>query len=182
MNRALSLGSAVLLLLCASCAPSVPPRWAEGGAPLLIGPARWDRPDDDSIEIQADGRVLEGGHLRFVLDRVGRVTDDDYEAFAVLLPDGHVTGTDNRALGYVGVSNASPPFATQAWLSLQPDGRVVFYEPNGDHSEHGKWTGCDGPHRRACTLVTQIFVMRNYRVVPNSGVSFGVGVGVGVGF
>ncbi len=148
----------------------------------MIAPARWERPDEDAIDIQADGRVLEGGHLRFVVDRVGRVTDNDYDAFAVLLPDGHVVGTDDRALGYVGVSNATPPFSDHAWLSLTSDGRVVLYDPNGDHAEHGKWSGCAGPNRRTCTLVTQIVVMRNYRVVPNSGVSFGVGVGVGVGF
>lgn len=182
MNRAVLLSSTLLLSLCAGCAPKAPPRWAEGGAPLTIAPARWERPDDDAIELQADGRVLEGGHLRFVVDRVGRLTDDDYEAFAVLLPDGNVVGTDDRALGYVGVNNASPPFSQQAWLSLQNDGRVIFYEPNGDHSNQGKWTGCDGPSRRTCTLVTQVFVMRNYRAVPSNGVTFGVGVGVGVGF
>ena len=120
--------------------------------------------------------------MRFVVDRVGRVTDDDYEAFAVLLPDGHVVGTDARPFGYVGVSNAAPPLSEQAWLGLLGDGQVVFYEPNGDRLARGKWTGCDGPSRRTCTLVTQIFAMRNYRVVPSSGVSFGVGVGVGVGF
>jgi hypothetical protein len=169
-------------LAAAGCAPSTPPHWAEGGAALTIAAARWERPDEDTIQIQSDGRVLEGGHLRFVVDRVGRVTDDDYEAFAVLLPDGHVVGSDDRALGYVGVSNATPPFSEQAWLSLQPDGRVVFYEPNGDRAEHGRWIGCDGPSRRTCTLVTQIVAMRNYRALPNSGVSFGVGVGVGVGF
>jgi len=183
VNRSFAwLSGALLSFAALGCAPSAPPRWAQGGAPLTLTPARWDRPDDDSIELLADGRVLEGGHLRFVIDRVGRVTDDDYEAFAVLLPDGHVVGSDDRALGYVGVSNATPPGSDQAWLSLQPDGRVVFYEPNGDHAEHGRWTGCDGAGRRACTLVTQILVMRNYRMIPNSGVSFGVGVGVGVGF
>ncbi len=170
------------LALTTACSPTPPPRWAEGGAPLLIAPAHWERPDDDAIDIQADGRVLEGGRLRFVVDRVGRITDNDYEAFAVLLPDGHVVGTDDRALGYVGVSNATPPFSDHAWLSLTSDGRVVLYDSNGDHAEHGKWTGCAGPSRRTCTLVTQIVVMRNYRVMPNSGVSFGVGVGVGVGF
>jgi hypothetical protein len=164
------------------CAPSVPPRWAEGGSGLLIAPARWDRPDGDSVEIEPDGRVVEGGHLRFVIDRVGRVTDDDYEPFAVLLPDGRLVGTDNAALGYVGLNNASPPSGEQAWLSLQADGRVVFFEPNGDRSSHGAWRGCNGPARRACTLVTQIFAMRNYRVLPPNGVTFGVGVGVGVGF
>ncbi len=35
------------------------------------------------------------------------------------------------------------------------------------------------PARRTCTLVTQVLVMRYYRVVPATGVGFGVGVGVG---
>ena len=183
VQRAL-LSACALLLSCvlSACAPSVPPRWAEGGAGVQILPAHWERGDDDSVEIKPNGQVLEGGHLRFVIDRVGRVTDDDYEPFAVLMPDGHLIGNDDRALGYVGLSNASPPFADHAWLGLQPDGRVLFYAANGDRSEHGRWTGCDGPGRRACTLVTQLFVMRNYRVMPNSGVTFGVGVGVGMGF
>ncbi len=179
MHRILGL---FLLLTGVSCAPSAPPRWADGGAPLFIAPAHWERPDEDAIEIQADGHVLEGGHLRFVVDRVGRLTDDDYDPFAVLLPDGHVVGTDERPLGYVGLSNATPPFSDHAWISLQRDGRVVVYEPNGDHSEYGKWTGCEGSSRRTCTLVTQVIMMRNYRAVPASGVTFGVGVGVGVGF
>ncbi|MET0790337.1 MAG: hypothetical protein ABW061_02340 [Polyangiaceae bacterium] len=182
MHRVGLFGCLLLSSLATGCAPSAPPRWVEGGAPLAIAPAHWERADDDAVDIQPDGRVLEGGHLRFVVDRVGRVTDDDYEAFAVLLPDGHVVGTDERPLGYVGMSNATPPFSDHAWLSLQRDGRVVRYEPNGDRSEHGKWTGCDGPNRRTCTLVTQIFAMRNYRAVPAGGVGFGVGVGVGIGF
>ncbi len=173
---------ALLLAAVVGCAPSAPPRWAEGGALLLIQPAHWQRGGDDAIDIQANGRVLEGGHLRFVIDRVGRVTDDDYDPFAVLLPDGHLVGTDDHALGYVGVNNASPPLSEQAWLSLAPDGRVLFFEPNGDRLERGKWTGCDGPARRACTLVTQLVAVEHYRVAPESGVTFGVGVGVGVGF
>ena len=168
------------LTLLASCTPSAPPRWAEGGAALQIAPARWQRGDSDSVEIQADGRVLEGGIFRFSIDRVGRVTDEAYDAFAVLLPDGHVVGTDDRALGYVGVSNATPPFSGQAWLSLQPDGRVVFYGPEGDRSAFGQWTGCNGANRRTCTLVTQIFTVQNFRAAPMYGPTFGVGVGVGV--
>ena len=182
MKPLVRLSALALLSACASCAPSAPPRWAEGGAPLFIQPAHWERPDDDAVDIKANGQVLEGGHLRFVIDRVGRVTDDSYEPFALLAPDGHLLGTGDRMLGYVGVSNASPPFAEQAWLSLQPDGRVLFFEPTGERSDHGKWTGCDGPGRRACTLVTQIFALRNYRVEPSSGVTLGIGVGVGVGF
>ncbi|HET7544558.1 MAG TPA: hypothetical protein VFK05_32030 [Polyangiaceae bacterium] len=170
------------LLALASCAPSMPPRWAEGGAPLLIAPAHWQRGDDDPVEIQADGRVLEGGKLRFTIDRVGRVTNEDYDAVAVLLPDGHVVGTDDRALGYVGLSNASPPFSGQAWVSLLPDGRVVFFHPDGDRGALGQWTGCNGPSRRTCTLVTQMFLVQNLRMAPTYGPTFGVGVGVGVGF
>jgi hypothetical protein len=169
-------------LAALSCAPSVPPRWAEGGAALLIQPAHWARGDEDVVDLRSNGQVLENGHLRFVIDRVGRVTDDEYEPFAVLLSDGNVVGTDDRALGYVGLSNASPPGSEQAWLSLQPDGSVLFFEPNGDRSVRGKWLGCDGPGRRACTLVTQIFALRNYRVAPSGGVTFGVGVGIGAGF
>ncbi len=166
----------------------MPPRWAEGGARLLIAPARWERNGADPVEIQADGRVLEGGDLRIVVDRVGRVTDEDYDAYAVLLPDGQLVGTDDRALGFVGLNNATPPAAKQAWLSLQPDGTVVFYQSSGDRIPLGKWTGCDGPNRRTCTLVTQIFTERNLRVEPNYGPygpygpRFGVGIGVGVGY
>ena len=56
------------------------------------------------------------------------------------------------------------------------------FEPNGDRTTRGVWHGCDGPGRRACTLVTQVFALRNYRLQPASGVTFGVGVGMGVGF
>ena len=157
----------------------------------MLAPAVWQRGGADSVEIQADGRVLEGGSPRFVIDRVGRVTNEDYDAYAVLLPDGHVVGEDDRALGYVGLSNATPPSGNQAWLSLQPDGSVVFYKQNGERFPLGKWTGCDGPNRRTCTLVTQIFIERNLRVEPTYhpygaygpyGPRFGVGVGVGVGY
>ena len=182
MSRNTFASASLLSLVLVSCAPSAPPRWAEGGAPLLIVPARWQRGEEAPVEILADGRVLEGGRLRFTIDRVGRVTNDDYDAFAVLLPDGHVVGTDAHALGYVGVSNASPPLAAQAWLSLQPDGRVVFYHPDGERSALGQWAGCNGPNRRTCTLVTQIFMVQNLRMEPFYGPTFGVGVGVGVGF
>lgn len=161
----------------------MPPRWVEGGAPLLIAPARWQRSADEVVEIRADGKILEGGKLRYTIDRVGRVTDEDYDPLAVLLPDGHLVGTDERALGYVGVNNAAPPFSGQAWVSLQADGRVWFFHPDGDRGALGQWTGCDGPNHRTCTLVTQIFLLENVRMAPPyGGPTFGVGVGVGVGF
>jgi len=179
-----TIGSAALLsLILASCAPTAPPRWAEGGVPLVLSPAHWQRNGADPIELKADGSVLEGGTLRFVIDRVGRVTNDDYDAYAVLLPNGHLVGTDDLALGYVGLNNATPPGSGQAWLSLLPDGRVLFFQKNGDRVPLGQWTGCNGPNRRTCTLVTQIFLVQNLRMgPPYSGPRFGVGVGVGVGF
>ena len=185
VNR-LPVGSAFLLpWVLASCAPTAPPRWAEGGAPLLLAPANWQRNGAEPIEIRADGRVFEGGTLRFVIDRVGRVTNDDYDAYAVLLPNGQLVGTGDLSLGYVGLNNATPPDSGQAWLSLLPDGHVLFFQKSGERVSLGQWTGCNGPNRRTCTLVTQIFTERNLRVVLNYGPygpygpRFGVGVGVG---
>lgn len=169
----------LLGLLVASCAPKPPPRWAEGGAPLVIAPARWDRGDDDPIEVRANGQVLEDADLLFVIDRVGRVTDYDYEPVAVLLPDGQLAGPDNRSLGQVGVSNASPPGSVHAWVAVMPDGKVTLFDHDGERSSGGVWHGCDGPQRRTCTLVTQLVLLRNYRDHSQSGVSVGVGIGVG---
>lgn len=162
------------------CAPAEPPRWAEGGAGLALGAARWEREGDD-VELLSDGRVLVDGDLAFVIDRVGRVADDDYEPFAVLQPDGQLVGEDDVSLGRLGVTNASPPGVLEAWLAVMPDGRVVYFDPDGLRTSGGTWRGCDGAVLRTCTLVTQLLAVRNYRA-PRSGVGIGVGVGVGVGF
>jgi hypothetical protein len=174
-----SLASALALAL--GCAPSAPPRWAEGGAPLLIPAAHWERGDADAIDVKPDGDVLEGGRLLFKLDRVGRAVDDDYEPVALLLPDGAVAGADSAPLGQVGVTNASPPFAQTAWLTVMPNGQVVFYDQDGTRSSGGQWTGCDGPALRTCTYVTHLVVLRNY-LRRDGNVYVGVGVGVGVGY
>jgi hypothetical protein len=164
----------------AACAPSPPPRWAEGGAVLALPKARWDRPDGDVVEIQPEGesaRVLEDGDLEFVIDRVGRVTDDEYEPLALLFPDGRLAGPDSRALGHVGVSNAAPPDRHEAWLSVMPDGRVVYFDEDGERSQGGRWSGCEGPAHRTCTLVTHLVAVRNYARRAHSGVSIGLGIG-----
>jgi hypothetical protein len=163
------------------CAPRNPPRWAEGGAELSFGAARWDRENGDPVEIRPNGHVLVDGDLTYVLDRVGRVTNEDYDPYAVLLPDGQLAGIDNTSLGRVGLNNASPPGAVEAWLSVGPDGRVTYYDEDGERSAGGVWRGCNGPVQRTCTLVTQLLAVANYRG-PSSGVGIGVGVGVGVGF
>jgi len=169
----------VLALIATACAPGKPPRWEEGGAPLAIPNARWDRPDEDPLEIRANGQVVEDGDLLYVVDRVGRVVDDDYEPVAVLLPDGHLAGPDGVVLGQVGVTNASPPDRFSAWLSVRPDGSVVYFDEDGGVISRGKWVGCNGPALRTCTLVTQIITLRDYVRRQEGGVSVGIGVGVG---
>ena len=179
MNRRVAT-AALIALATVGCAPKNPPRWAEGGAALAIPNAHWSRGDADAIEIRPDGQVLEGGSLLFKLDRVGRVVDDDYEAVALLLPDGRVAGQDDHFLGQVGVSNASPPDRGAAWLSVAADdGHVTFFDEEGERSFGGQWSGCKGPALRTCTYVTHLVALRNYMLRQQSGVSVGVGVGIG---
>ncbi len=161
------------------CTPAEPPRWATGGAVLVVPNARWDRPGDEPVSIEPDGRVLEGGTLVFVVDRVGRVADADYEPLAVLFPEGRLAGTDQRELGHVGVSNAAPPGRVEAWLSVSPDGNVIAFADDGAREPAGQWTGCGGPALRTCTLVTHLLAVRSYARRADPAVSVGVGVGVG---
>lgn len=170
-------------LLGVACHGSPPPRWAEGGAPLALGSARWERESGGPVELRPDGQVLVDGDLVFVIDRVGRVVNDDYDPFAVLEPDGHLIGDGDLALGRVGTTNASPPGAVEAWLAVMPDGKVTYFDADGERTSGGAWQGCTGPLLRTCTLVTQLLAVQNYRGVrPGVGVGIGVGVGVGVGF
>jgi hypothetical protein len=170
----------VVAAALAGCAPTPPPRWAQGGAVLAFPMARWERTDGDVVEIRRDGHVLENGSLLFVVDRVGRVVDEDYEPLALLFPDGRLAGSDDRALGHVGVANAAPPDRHQAWLSVAPDGGVVYYDEDGERESGGRWTGCAGPAQRTCTLVTHLVAVRNYARRATPGV--GVGIGIGIGF
>jgi hypothetical protein len=169
-----------VLGLALACSAKPPPRWAEGGAPLVIAPARWDRGDEDTIEILANGQVLEDGDAVMMIDRAGRVVDEDYEPIAIVLPDGFVGGPDNRLLGRVGMANAAPPDSAAAWLAIMPNGQVIYFDDDGDRSTGGVWRGCEGPQKRTCTLITHLVAMRHYTDRSSSGV--GVGIGIGVGF
>lgn len=170
-------------LTLTACSASAPPRWAEGGAPLTLGAARWERESGGAVEVRPDGHVLVDGDLAFVIDRVGRVANNDYDAYAVLEPDGQLIGPDSVSLGRVGLTNASPPGQVEAWLAVTPDGRVTYFDSDGDRSTGGVWRGCSGPVQRTCTLVTQLLAVQNYRGGSSGvGVGIGVGVGVGVGF
>jgi hypothetical protein len=144
----------------------------------VIPAARWDREDDD-VEIRPNGNVLVDGDLKYIIDRVGRVTDEDADPVAILLSDGQLAGTDDLALGRIGFSNASPPGAVEAWLSVGANGAVTYFDSDGERSAGGVWRGCAGPALRTCTLVTHLIALENYRFGPRSGVTFGVGVGVG---
>jgi hypothetical protein len=175
--------AAVACLLVSSlsgvgCSSSPPPRWQEGGAALAIGPARWDRAKRRPVEIRAEGSVYEGKREIFVIDRAGRVTDEDHEPLAILLPDGLVAGPDDTNLGRVGVSNAAPPHSASAWLAVMPNGEVVFFDSDGDRKAGGAWSGCRGAMHRTCTLVTHMVALRNYRD-PYRSPSVGVGIGIG---
>jgi hypothetical protein len=171
----------LLALGLTGCAPAEPPRWAEGGAPLALGAARWEREGAEAVELRPNGQVIVDDELFFVVDRVGRVTAADREPLAVLLPDGQLVGPDDLSLGRVGVTNASPPGAVQAWLAVTPDGKVTYFDSDGERNFGGTWRGCSGPVLRTCTLVTQLLAVSRYYSRFRS-VGIGVGVGVGVGF
>ena len=171
--------TAILVGIIMGCAPKDPPRWQQGGAPLLIHPATWERGDDDTIQITAKGEVMEDGELLFVVDRVGRVVDDDYEPVALLLPDGHVAGTNNELLGRVGVANAAPPNSATAWLALMPNGQLVAFDEDGERKNAGVWRGCRGAAQRTCTYVSHMVWVRRYLRRRSPRVGIGVGIGVG---
>jgi hypothetical protein len=161
----------------AACHTSPPPRWAEGGAPLAIGRARWER-GSDTVDVLEDGKVLVDGDHIWTLDRAGRIYESDRDPVAVLLPEGPLGGVDDNALGHVGLANASPPGSTTAWLTVGPGGEVTIYDPDGARRAGGAWTGCQGPQFRTCTLVTHLVLLREVQRRPR--MTFGVGVGVGM--
>ncbi len=177
MHRRSSVLLGGLVSLLVACSSTPPVRWQEGGAALAIGPARWQRGSRVVAELRPDGIVEERGRETFFIDAAGRVADQRREPVAVLLPDGLVAGVDDLDLGRVGVSNASPPGSTYAWLALMPDGTVMRFDSDGDRQPDGAWTGCSGPVLRTCTLITHLIALRGYR--HHGGPIVGVGVGIG---
>lgn len=160
-----------------ACTPDPPPRWQEGGAPLVIPEARWER-EDEIFEIAKDGRVFEDGDHVYTIDVAGRVVDEDNEPVAILLPSGQVAGPDSVGLGHVGVTNAAPPGSSTAWLAVLPNGTVVRFDMDGDRSADGQWFGCRGAAIRTCTLLSHVIAVKYYRQEPRTT----VGVGIGIGF
>jgi hypothetical protein len=172
------LGAALFTLACSSALP--PSSWSAGGAPLLLPWARWDA-GDATIELRPDGTVLVDGEPSFVLDAAGRVYDPELAPLALLEPDGRLVGGDERALGVVGSMHASLPGASEAWLSLMPDGTVVRYGDEGDRFAGGLWQGCHGSPQaaQACMLVTHLVLLdAEMRRRQRGGPGFGFGIGV----
>ncbi|MFO0660831.1 MAG: hypothetical protein U0165_13505 [Polyangiaceae bacterium] len=164
-------------LLASACSASPPIHWAEGGSPVVLSRARWDRPDGP-IDVLDDGRVLVGGSHVWTIDRVGRVVDEENSPIALLLPDGNLAGPDHKALGYIGQSNTSPPGESWAWVSIAPGGQVIRFDADGNRYAGGIWSGCEGPQIRVCALVTHLVALREQ--TSRSGVSVGVGFGMTV--
>jgi hypothetical protein len=161
-----------------ACSSKPPAAWASGGARLALGNAIWKLGEDD-VTMDRGGRVSMAGDTQFSIDVAGRVYDDDGDPAAVLLPDGNVVGNDNVHLGRVGVTNASPPGAETAWLTLSPGGDVILFDSDGERHSGGRWTGCTGAVLRTCTLVTHLALLSRATAEQNR-TSVGLGVGVGI--
>jgi hypothetical protein len=171
-----------LTIALLACQATPPANWAQGGAPLVLPDAQWTRSDGDNWTISATGEVRRDGRLLFVLDRAGRVFEEDNEAVALLESDGRVTGTDEEPLGRVGLRNASPPWSRVAWLRVAADGTLMLFDPDGEPLYAGRWRGCTRATVRACTLVSHLIwldaVRRYARDTSFHPRPFGVGVGV----
>lgn len=173
-RRALVSGFALAL---GACGHSPPPHWAEGGAPLALGAAHWDRASEEPIDIDPAGNVYEAGKLTWHVDRAGRISDEDREPLAMLFAEGELVGPANEYLGRVGVANAASPSAETAWVAVMPDGSVTRFADDGERIAEGRWKGCSTFMRRTCTLVTHLVMLRQY-YRPRSRVGVGVGIGV----
>ncbi len=159
------------------CAPAEPTRWVEGGAPLTIGRARWERPASATVDLLADGRVLVDGDHLWTIDASGRVFLPNGDPLAVLTEDGTLLGTDDERLGTVGVDSATSPTLPGASLRIAADGTMQHVR-DGKAQPEGTWHGCEAPVMRTCVLVTQMLTVQEQRSRP----TIGVGVGFGIGF
>lgn len=176
-----SARSALLLVALgvSACAATPPARFKQGGASLALDRARWERGEDHVVDLMPDGRVLFDGVLRYHVDAAGRVYDADHDPVALLSPDGVLVGNEESSLGIVGTQTASPPGATTAWLLLQPTGRLVAFDQEGQALDGGTWKGCDGPMSRTCLLIGQITRIAARQQSSGPVIGFGVGFGVG---
>lgn len=162
-----------------------PPDWNAGGARLSLARAYWDRGDDERVEIRPDGAIFEGDELVFRIDTHGRVFTSNDLRYVLLAEEGRVHAPGGWEGGRVGLTNASRPRHSRAWLTVATDGNVTLYERDGEREEGGRWHGCDGPMLRTCTLVTHVMLLRaeggGFNLVNGIDGSMLVQLGVAVG-
>lgn len=170
-------------LLVVGCSTQPPAKWAEGGAPLVMTQATWERPYAPVVELLSDGRVFVGGDLFWTVDGAGRVVDSEGKPVAMLEQDGSVEGLDHKHLGGVDLNSAAPPGSEYAWLTMDQQGVVTRYDSEGTAFLAGIWRGCDGPAQQTCMLISHLlsFSTQWQQRESNVGVSVGVGIGVGIG-
>lgn len=177
-RQALLLSAVAAAAALVGCSSTPPARWAQGGASLALGRARWER-GAEPVDVMPDGKVLIGGDHLYTLDAAGRVSTPEREPVAMLYPTGHLVGPDEQALGFVGVASASLPGSSTAWVLLTPTEQVVVYDEDGLGRSGGVWQGCQGPVFRTCTLVTHLIARRDLARRPQMSVGFGIGIGIG---
>jgi hypothetical protein len=170
--------AAVLTGVLAGCQAHPPIHWGQGGSRLDIPRARWSH-TDWVIDVMPDGRVLGNGDHLFTIDTAGRIFDVENEPIALLEVDGRLVGRDETSLGRIGLRNASLPGAESAWLTIDANGTVVRFDPEGGPHPDGVWSGC-GSALRTCTLTTHLIALDRARS-RQSNVQVGVGVGIGAG-
>lgn len=168
----------VLINPLVACRATPPPLWAEGGSPLTFTASIWTQSDGERLGIDAQGRVWKGTELLYSLDRAGRVVDESNEPVALLDPGGQLFGTNKTYWGRIGLHNASPPWAAEAWLRVTRAGEVVLFDADGDTVSGGQWSGCQGHSLRACTLITHLVLLDSvYRRQSAPDMYFGFGFG-----
>lgn len=166
-----------------ACASAPPTGWAHGGSPLDLPRARWIV-GEQVVDVASDGSVLYGGERVLRIDAAGRVSNDEGEPLALLLPDGRLVGEDDKDLGVVGAGRAARAGEETAWVGLAPTGEVFRYDEEGGMHPFGAWVGCAVSPRamQVCTLVTHLLTdqLAARQAAYGSGVGFGFGVGIGV--
>lgn len=151
----LSVGAATV---STGCSQTPPPKWQQGGAPIVLQPAVWER-QTHFVQVQNNGHVILNDRLMFVLDRNGRVHDALGDPYAVLEAGNRLSGNNDWTLGTISVSTATPPGSSQPWITVFPSGKVVRQDMEGRSFEDGAWSGCNGQMMRTCTLVSHLIVL-----------------------